>query len=283
MTFALSPDAQEAMRAHALRAYPQEACGLIVDGAYVPCFNYAADPEADFVIAGEVWAKHAEAGREIQAVVHSHPNGPLYPSERDMQGQIDTDLPWVIVATNGEETADPFMWGDTVDQGPLIGRVFRHGVTDCYELVRHAFAAGREEMKRQDVSDEWPLPPVHLRPQARADGWWDKDTPAEGRDLYAAFQDVGFREIAASEVIPGDCFLLKLGNGVTQLNHGGVYVGSNLILHHLPTRVSRREPIGIWLRAVEKWLRHESLDKLIADQAAEKAAAEKAKESANDA
>lgn len=261
--FKLSNAALKAARAHALREYPKEACGLLVNGRYRPCVNYATDPERDFVIPGEVFARLREQGREVQAVIHSHPNGPLFPSEADMQGQIDTDLPWVIVATDGKDCADPIIWGDGVDQGPLIGRPFRHGVTDCYELVRHTFALGREGLAAQDITKEWPLPPVQLRPQARADGWWDPKFEATNRDLYAAFESVGFREIPVSEVMPGDCFLVKLGPGVTQLNHGGVYLGSNLILHHLPTRVSRREPIGIWLRAVEKWLRHESLDALL--------------------
>lgn len=266
MSFTLPQAARLAAEEHAKRAYPEESCGLLVDGAYLPCTNYAIDPTQDFVIAGIVFTRLHEAGRTVEAVIHSHPNGPLFPSEADMQGQIDGALPWVIIATNGEDCADPIIWGDGVDQGPLIGRSFRHGVTDCYELVRHAFALGAEGMAAQDITKEWPLPPVELRPQARADNWWDSETPAQNRDLYAAFKTVGFREIPASEVQVGDCFLVKLGRGVTQLNHGGVYVGSNLILHHLPTRVSRREPIGIWLRAVEKWLRHESLDALLAAQ-----------------
>nr|WP_301302405.1 Mov34/MPN/PAD-1 family protein [Methylorubrum extorquens] len=258
--------AREAAQAHALRDYPKEACGLLVDGAYLPCINYATDPERDFVIAAFIQKKLREEGREIQAVIHSHPDGPLFPSESDMIGQISMDLPWVIIPTNGEECADPIIWGDTVDQGPILERPFRHGVTDCYELVRHTFAAGKDELARQGVTSEWMLEPVELRPQARADGWWDASVEATHRSLYDDFRNVGFREIKQSEVLPGDCFLMKLGHKFATLNHGGIYVGSNLILHHLPTRVSRREPIGVWLRAVEKWLRHESLDRYLEEQ-----------------
>jgi hypothetical protein len=39
-------------------------------------------------------------------------------------------------------------------------------------------------------------------------------------------------------------------------NHGGILVGNDLIVHHLPSRMSRREPAGLWGRQATRWLRY---------------------------
>lgn len=256
-----------AAREHALRDYPRESCGLVVDGVYVPCFNYATLPEQDFIIASAVM-KHQHSVGTVQAVVHSHPNGPLFPSERDMQGQVDTALPWVIIPVSAERTGDPIIWDADAPPAPLIGRPFVHGVSDCYTLIRDAYRLGAEGMAAQEMPG-WPMPPVELPEQPRRDGWWKAEDNAPAQDLYTEnFLRAGFRKITAKESRPGDVFLVKIASDVP--NHGGVRLENGLILHHLPTRASRREPLGVWGRAIETWLRHEAADQ--AHEAAELAA-----------
>ncbi len=164
-----------ALKAHAIAEFPKESCGLIVAGAYVPCFNYAADPENDFKIAGEDFIGHAP---NVQAVVHSHPNGPFYPSNRDMQGQLQTALPWFITATDGERASDPVQWGDRSDIPALVGRDFMHGITDCYSLVRDVFALGKDRLAEQGI--DWPHEPIVMPEVPRDDNWWVGED-----DLYA--------------------------------------------------------------------------------------------------
>lgn len=264
MSYELPFDALQAAREHALRDFPKEACGLVVDGAYLPCFNYAIEPEKDFVIAGELWKKLTEEGREIQAVVHSHPDGPMYPTPRDMQGQIDTAVPWVILATDGTDVAPPVIWDSEGEPAPVLGRTFIHGVADCFCLGRDVYRLGREKLEAQGVTG-WPLDPVSFPDWPRRDGWWEADGDLPAENLYLDhFQANGFRIIPASEAQPGDAFLIAIRSD--KPNHCGVYLGNHLIMHHLPSRASRREPIGIWARAVHTWLRHEALDRLIAEQ-----------------
>lgn len=250
----MTPEILNALKIHALGEYPKECCGLIVDGVYRPCFNYAIDPTQDFVIASQDYIKWSVQGT-LQGVAHSHPDRPCYPTEHDMRQQIVTDLPWVIVATDGERVSDPIMWGDALPTPPLIGREFVHGVTDCYSLIRDAYRLGRLALAEQGI--DWPLDPIELPEFPRRDGWWVKNSNEAPDDHYMiGFPKAGFFEIAREEVRPGDVFLKAIKSD--RPNHGGVLLDGGLILHHLPQRLSRREPAGMWGRAADLWLRHEA-------------------------
>lgn len=228
-------DAQE----HARREFPKESCGYIAGGEYVACINRAADPTKDFEIAPHVWQALVEEGREIEAVVHSHPNGPIYPSENDMRHQIGSDVPWVIITLNEDEFGEIVCWGDSLPIAPLIGRPFVWGVFDCFSLIRDYY--------RQE--HDFLLPQV-----PREDNWWNN-----GQDLYSDYlKKTGFTVIDRSQARPGDGFLVKIESKV--LNHAGILVENDQILHHLPNRLSRREPAGIWARAADLWVRHEVIN-----------------------
>ena len=254
MSFTLSAMAENDARAHALADYPREACGLIVDGLYVPCTNIAAEPLANFKIAGvEILAR--TKGKRLEAIVHSHPTANAAPSENDMRAQLGAALPFVIVPTNGETCGTTVMWGDGVAIPDLVGREFMHGVTDCYSSVRDFFRLPGDVLEAQG----FPRPayePFTLPEVPREDGWWGR--PGEpGEDLYTkGFEPNGFVRISHSEARPGDGFLCRIRS--EQLNHAGVLVSNDLIFHHLPGRLSRREPAGIWARSAEVWVRRVS-------------------------
>lgn len=237
-----------------MREFPRESCGLIVDDAYVPMPNRASNPEQDFRIAGADTI--AYRGR-IQAIVHSHPNGPDFPSMNDMKGQIATALPWIIVPCCEERTRALVVWSDNASPSPLLGRNFVHGVSDCYTLIKDAFRLGKNALADQGVTDAWPFDPIALAEFPREDDWWTPEGEGDGADLYAkGFASQGFRPIAREEARPGDVFLMKIRS--KQLNHGGLLIANDLILHHLPGRLSLRAPAGIWARAADMWIRHDA-------------------------
>ena len=226
-------------KAHARDEFPKESCGLIVSGRYVPCFNYATDPLNDFEIAPQAYLKAATQG-VIEAVVHSHPNGLAYPSLHDMEQQIATAVPWIILPLNDSIVLDPVAFGDQLPRAPLLNRPFVWGVFDCYSLIRDFYLLNHG---------------VELPNVPREDQWWNK-----GQDLYQDYlKPSGFREISMREAKPGDGFLMKFLSS-TRLNHAGLLLKDSLILHHLPLRVSRREPVGIWGNAADLWVRHEAVN-----------------------
>lgn len=244
-----------AAQAHARAEFPKESCGLVVAGAYIPCTNVAADPLRDFEIdPAEQLAARSKG--VLEAVIHSHPFVPqskddkpvLWPTQSDMEGQLATNVPWAIVPLDEDSFANPIMWGDGLPMPALIGRSFVPGVTDCYSLIRDIFRLGREGCAAQGI--DWPYEPIEL-PEVARDAAWEND----GKNLYVDhFKAFGFTEITFGEARPGDAFLISVNH--TTLNHAGLLVGNNLLVQHLPLRLSRREPAGIWARAAVKWLRY---------------------------
>jgi proteasome lid subunit RPN8/RPN11 len=239
-------DAFEAAKKHARAEYPRESCGVIVDGVYVPCDNTHADPETHFAIASDVYLR-ITTGRTVNFVVHSHPDGPLFPSALDMQTQIAMQVPWAIIALDEDRIAPPTVWGDPLEPQPIVGRQFMHGVTDCLSLIRDCYRLGKVELAKQGII--WPFDPLPFAECPRDDAWWDN-----GGDLYVNnFAKWGFKP--TNDPKPGDVFFAAIGKSKI-LSHGGVLTGNDLICHHLPTKLSRREPAGIWGRAAAMWVRY---------------------------
>lgn len=252
--FMFSDEVIAAARAHARAEFPAESCGLVVNDAYIPCRNVAADPLEDFEVDKNDQARALTQGR-LQAVIHSHPFVPktkedqpmLCPTKSDMEGQFLTAVPWAIVPLSAEVFFKPVIWG-TGEIPPLLGREFVPGVTDCFSLIRDLYRLGREECAKQDI--DWPFPPIDFADVARDPAW-----ELNGENMYIDnFAKWGFVEISFSEARAGDVFLIGINHDT--LNHAGVLIGNNLLAQHLPKRLSRREPAGLWARGATKWLRY---------------------------
>ncbi|MDE4297081.1 Mov34/MPN/PAD-1 family protein [Phaeobacter gallaeciensis] len=252
--------AYEAAKKHARKVFPEESCGFIVDGVYIPVENHAVDPALHedgntncscrlcaFKISKTDTANYLG---KAQMVIHSHPHGPVFPSRQDMEGQIETAVPWGIIALDEDRIGDPEVWGDQLPVAPLLERQFMHGIRDCYSLVRDTFRAGHEGLAQQGITTEWPFAPITLKEVPRDDAWWEG-----GDDFYNVLADsYGWKEIKMEEAQPGDVFLCKIRS--QKFNHAGILVSRDLILHHLPSRFSRREPVGLWARSAGRWLRY---------------------------
>ncbi len=63
----------QAAKGHAISSFPSEACGLVVNGCYIPCANKAEDPTKTFAIdVRELLLLTKE--HPLQAIIHSHPH-----------------------------------------------------------------------------------------------------------------------------------------------------------------------------------------------------------------
>ncbi|QQM31739.1 C40 family peptidase [Martelella lutilitoris] len=227
-------DVAREARAHALAAWPEEACGVVSGGHYVPIENIAADRENGFEMPAETWLKFRP-----EAVIHSHNAKvhPHWPSKADMVSQIAANIPFGIVSCDGEVTTPILWWGDHCLDAPLTGRSFVPGVFDCYGLVRSWY---------------WQERGIRLPDFPRSKSWWE-----EGENLLADhFEEAGFRTVDTSEAQPGDVFFMRLVSKVPC--HSGILLEDGLCLHHLDGRLSRREPVGPWLKRVTHWVRYGS-------------------------
>jgi len=233
------PDSiQAAALEHAKAEFPKESCGLVavVKGRrrYFPCRNIAETPDEHFVLDPADYAATQDKG-EITAVIHSHPKTNHAPSQADRVACEKSGLPWYVVNPQTEA------WGQCQPEGfelPYVGREFVFGLVDCYSLCRDWY-------KR-----EWGL---DLKDYDRRDQFW-----LRGQSLYIDnFANEGFRRILIEDLQPGDAVIMQLN--ATLPNHAAVYLGDQMILHHLQGRLSSRDLYGgYYLKNTACALRHES-------------------------
>jgi len=218
----ISQDAHNAIRRHALSEYPREACGLIVDGRYIPESNHAVNPEISFEMLPEPGLLDRAC-----AVVHSHTvdpatryrqtKDPRTPSETDMQQQMALGIPYGITATDGH-WIDELVWLGDRDIAPLLERPFISGIFDCWELAR--------DWLRLNLGVE---PPTI----AREHDWLNKPN----NYFLDMHEGAGFRLIHGIENFErGDVVLMTLGREARKRrypDHCGIYLDGGELLHHL--------------------------------------------------
>jgi cell wall-associated NlpC family hydrolase len=248
----MNEETKKAIADHALAEYPRESCGLVVshDGLerYVPCRNLSAAPGEHFVMSPEDYALAEDMG-PIIAVVHSHPGAPARPSMADktMAEKSGVDK-WVIISVgvqadgaNGVE--DWCEFGPSGYVAPLIGREWAHGTLDCYGIVRDWYRVERG---------------IDLPDFDRADRWWEDGAS----NLYMEhFAEAGFVDVGQSaELQPGDVLLMQIRSKNDVPNHAGIYLGDNIMLHHMYGRLSGRTVWGgMWAHALRTVLRYKGV------------------------
>lgn len=230
------PHIWDALKAHAAAEFPRECCGVVIvfrgRQQYRPCRNLAVGTD-NFAIHPEDYAAADEAG-EIVAIGHSHPNLPPTPSQADRVACEETRVPWLIV---NHPVGTQFELKPSGYVAPLVGREWSHGVLDCYAIIRDWYRQERN---------------IELLDFERRDQWWNR-----GENLYVEnFEKAGFVEIPASDMEMGDVILMQVGSPVA--NHGAIYLGDGLILHHVQNRLSTRDVYGgFWQKNTVKTLRYD--------------------------
>ena len=228
------------IKQHVEREYPNEACGLIVDTGkiqkYIPCNNISDKPTEHFEISPEEQLE-AEKQGEIIMIIHSHPDVPkLVPSEFDRIQCDHSGIEWGIMS---------YPDGDFCTISPRInrdytGRQWLLGHADCWSLIRDYYKREYDiKLNNYSVDREW----------------WESGK----ENLYDDnWQTEGFIEVNLQEIKAGDIIMMRINASVT--NHAAIYIGDNLILHHLYGQLSSRIPYGKYFRdRTVRIVRHKEL------------------------
>lgn len=221
-----------AAREHAEQCQPSESCGVVAGGQYVPVRNvntglntFAMDMRAYLAIDKET---------PVEAIVHSHPYADPSPSDADLTMIEVTRKPWLIVNWPVGH------WTVTLPSGyraPLVGRSWAWGCHDCWTLTQDAFEhfAG---IRMPDFYLPW--------------GWWETDEDMIA-DRFAA---------AGLVVVEGEwrhCDIAAMQFWPSRvLNHLGIFLDPDILLHQLVGRLSGREVFGGFNAKCTRFhLRHE--------------------------
>lgn len=208
---------------HAKHVYPNESCGLIVDGAYIACNNVADDPTETFRISRDDW-------QPADVVVHSHPQGERYLSGADRAAQHKMRCDWWLVVAS----ADSWELIKYRYAALLRGRTFEYGRRDCYSMVEDAYMlcgiklmAYKRKGEAQEIADN---------------------------AFIVNFPKSGFYQVDLLDMQPGDVILTSIrGNA----NHASIYLGDEQVLHHPYGGLSRREGFcDVWHKSMHSVWRH---------------------------
>jgi cell wall-associated NlpC family hydrolase len=120
------------------------------------------------------------------------------------------------------------VFGDGLAVPNYLGRTYLSGVRDCWTLVRDWYS-----IERGKVLENLPR-----------DSDWHKsgDTQLMSPEIIARN---GLVIVDKSALKIGDILVMRLGSKVP--NHVALYIGNNLIMHHLEHKVSHREVCGRWI------------------------------------
>jgi proteasome lid subunit RPN8/RPN11 len=234
-----------AVREHAALEAPRECCGVVVAvggrQVYRPCRNLSAVDSQFEIDPLDLIAARRQG--EIKAICHSHVFVSPQPSPADRVECERSGLPWLIV---NHPTGAAHWFEPTGYSAPLLGRLFVHGVLDCYSLIRDWY--------QRELG-------VTLMDFERADDWWIPDENGRVCDLYREnFDRAGFVPVEMSALRRGDMIVMRIRAPLEcGGNHAGVYLGDQVILQHLQGRLSSRDVYGGWfIKNTTHCMRHRS-------------------------
>lgn len=217
----MQAEIMQAICEHAAAEYPNESCGFVVQNGrkarYLPCRNVAENTLDNFVISPQDYALAEDHG-EIIRIIHSHPDVPvLIPSEMDRLQCDHSGIVWGILSwPEGDYT-------EVVPRGerPLVGRSWLLGHADCWSLIRDYYHQEHGiALNDYSVEHEWW---IDGKIRLYDDHWYDE----------------GFREFQGP-MRAGDIIMMQVSAPVT--NHAGIYLGDDMMLHHLFGQLSQRYP-----------------------------------------
>lgn len=222
---------------HARTAMPNEACGLVVNGKYIPCKNAHEDTAQYFAIEARDFIK-AEKKGPVQLVFHSHIDFASDFSPHDIKSCKRSNVPWLMYAVG----ANSWSYIDPTGNAPYLGRHWAYGIYDCYSLLRdyykREFAIELDDYDREKefewTSPEWRMFEKNFQGQ----GFVDADGPAQR----------------------GDMILMQLQAQFA--NHVGVMIepNRNIFYQHLMGRLSEENIFGgYWAKHTNRLLRHRSM------------------------
>lgn len=215
------------VKAHALREFPNEACGYICvnflgEVTVLECENVAHNKRGRFVVDPKMEAV-AEKHGNIVAFYHSHADEFLRPeqdkfSKEDLDIAYEACLPALLYVT--PQDTWHYYRPSTYLPTDLIGRQFVWGIWDCYSLVKDYY---------------------RLHKNITLGDYFAPDKADQHSDFgYEAFvkNEKGLKEVTFEELQKDDIIVFQIKS--KYWNHSAIYLGDNEFLHQPLGRISSK-------------------------------------------
>lgn len=227
------------IKEHTLACYPEEMCGLLVEGEFTPLKNVAENPKKEFRILEQDLIPYLG---NITAIVHSHcynskhPNllDVRTPSVQDVKQQKISKIPWLIVGTEGQNVLEAIQLPRTKNN-TYLGRPFIWYINDCYTLVQdyYWFELGIDLPDAVDNKDY-------------------KSTRILNEPFKAYIKEYGFSESTCiDDMQNGD--LILVDSGIASQNHLGIYHEGFILSQET---LSIKQPFYNFIGRIHKVLRY---------------------------
>ena len=242
----LNENQKEAIRAHTLACFPNEACGIITVDSFIPMENVSPNPFFSFEIKKE---DYNEVADKVVAIYHSHTRiqGEYYdlvkgydartPSKKDVQSCLAMGVPFLISATDGETVMDCIQFPQDSSE-ELFHRPFIFYINDCYTLVK--------DYLFQKYG-------IKLGPHHETFDWFNSNKGIVYPFYDAYYEEWGFKEVSEDEIDVGDVVIMSFGGTA---NHLGVVVEDYKILHHAVNQVPATLSISRLKSYIHRFVRH---------------------------
>jgi len=225
-------------KSHVIECYPQEACGVLVNGVFSPLTNVHPSPADNFMLSEQDSFSLASKPEKF-SIVHSHTmdsftNDPRTPSYDDMRSQLNLGVQWGIVHCDGISVTEILEFGEP-NECDLLGRKYISNVYDCFTIARDFY---------------WQNYAIDFGTHPRPDDW-EKWNPHYIENHY---KDLGFIDLKYGEPQKyGDILLFKIASN--NINHIGVANDLGKFIHHLHNRKSCVDSQEKWHRQLYKVIR----------------------------
>lgn len=223
---------------HVLDCYPQEACGVVVNGVFSPLVNVHPSPADNFMISEQDSFSLISSSEDF-SIVHSHTmdtfiGDPRTPSHDDMKSQLSLRVQWGIVHCDGENVSDILEFGKP-NECELLGRRYISNVYDCFTIARDFY---------------WQNYAIDFGSHPRPEKWEDWDP----HYIENHYKELGFVDLAQGEPQKhGDVILFKIASNT--VNHIGVANDIGKFIHHLHNRLSCVDSQDKWHKQQYKIIR----------------------------
>lgn len=97
---------EDQIKEHALKCFPNECVGYVYHGEYYHLKNLSKRPEVEYNLSIDDKIMLSGLGKDLTALVHSHPIMDSTPSEKDLRAQQATNFNFMIIGTDGVNTTD---------------------------------------------------------------------------------------------------------------------------------------------------------------------------------